>query len=70
MLYKAPTLKLAMEAMQEMIDPKLNSFAYERDLSSDRFIVFTAKLFDRDPKDIARKFLEHRIRTYGTGIMP
>lgn len=69
MLYKPPSYKLAMEILNLFVNSDYKSFVQLDLVANDNYILLVSKLFDREPKDIARMFLEYRIRNYGTGVM-
>lgn len=58
-----------MEILNLFVNSDYKSFVQLDLVANDNYILLVSKLFDREPKDIARMFLEYRIRNYGTGVM-
>jgi len=65
MIYKPPSYKLAMKILNRFVTRDLKSLAQVDQASKDNYILLVSLLFDREPKDIARMFLEYRVRNYG-----
>ena len=62
MIHVPPTLKRTIEVLNNFVNPRFKSFSTIEDLQRDLLIVVLADIYQRDPKNIAEKLIEFRLR--------
>lgn len=62
MIHVPPTLKRTIEVLNSFVNPRFKSFSTIDELQRDLLIVVVAEIYQREPKNIAEKLVEFRLR--------
>ena len=65
MVYKSATLKSASMALDKVLPRSYRSHAQIELIASDSHVKLVSLMFDREPVEIAKKFLFYRLQNKG-----